>query len=115
MKSTSLYAPDAARGWLPWGALAPILCLVLVVLPDIAGALILWPFHLLDKDGDPIGALGFSLFLLVTFTLMGLVNLGWVRFVERRPLTTIGLVGSRPVRTFLGGLPIGLATIPIVV
>jgi membrane protease YdiL (CAAX protease family) len=73
------------------------------------------PFHLVDKHGDPLGALGFGAFLLATFPPMGLVFLGWVRFVERRPLATIGLTGPHPIRTFLGGIAIGLLTISIVV
>jgi membrane protease YdiL (CAAX protease family) len=115
MTSVRLYSSEPARGWLPWGALAPFLCMVLVVLPDFAATMILWPLHLLDAHGDPIGALGFCLFMLVTFGLMGLVFLGWVGFVERRPLATIGLLGSHRIGTFLGGLAIGLATSSAVV
>src|SRR5260221_4687667 len=61
------------RGWLPWGALAPFLCFVLVALPDLAATLMLWPFHLVDANGNPIGT-----------------------------LATIGLVGSHRIRTLLG-------------
>jgi len=110
MKHTTLYSPEAPRGWIPWGALAPILCLVLVLLPALAATLSLMPLHVEDANGDPIGTLGFFLFLLVTFPLMGLVFWSWIRFVERRPLTTIGLVGPHPVRTFLGGIAIGIVT-----
>jgi membrane protease YdiL (CAAX protease family) len=109
MKSVALYSPEDAQGWLPWAAAAPFLCIVMVAVPDLLAALALQPFHMVDKNGDPIGALGFCLFLLVTFGPMGLVFAGWMRFVERRPLATAGLVGSHPARTFLRGLAIGLA------
>jgi len=36
MKPTALYSPEPAKGWLPWGALAPVLCIVIVALPAIA-------------------------------------------------------------------------------
>jgi len=100
---------------MPWGALAPFLCIVLVALPDVAATLLLRPFHLEDDKGNPVGVVGFCLFLLVTFTLMGLVFFCWVRLVERRPLATIGLAGSHRIRTFLGGLAIGIASICAVV
>jgi hypothetical protein len=38
-KSVSLYSSVAASGWLPWGALAPFLCVVLVALPDVFASL----------------------------------------------------------------------------
>jgi len=79
-------------------------------LPDVAATWALRPFHVEDAKGDPIGPLGFCLFLLVTFALMGLVFLAWIHWVERRSLATIGLVGSHRSRTFLGGLAIGFVT-----
>jgi membrane protease YdiL (CAAX protease family) len=100
---------------LPWGALAPFLCLVLVLVSDVTGSLVLERFHLVDARGRPLGFAGFLLFLLVGFTLMGLVFLSWIRLVERRPIATIGLGGRHRLRTFLAGHAIGLATISAVV
>lgn len=115
MKPTALYSSAAAKGWLPWGPLAPFLCIALVAIPDATAELSLRALHFADKKGDPVGLLGWCLFLLVTFTLMGLVFLAWVRLVERRPLATIGLVGPHRVRTYLGGLAIGAASSATVV
>lgn len=115
MKSTSLYSSEAPRGWLPWGALAPFLCIVLVAVTDVAASVVLERFHLVTAKGDPIGVTGLLWFLLFGFSLMGLAFLGWVRFVERRSLATIGLVGSHRIRSFLAGHAIGLATISAVV
>ena len=115
MKATALYSAEPAKGWMVWGALAPILCIVLVALPDLAVSFALMPFHMVDEHGDPRGPLSFLVFLLATFPLMGAVFLGWVRFVERRPLATIGLAGPHRARTFLTGLALGVATSAAVV
>jgi len=108
MKPVALYSPAAARGWLPWGPLAPFLCIALVALPDATAELSLRALHFEGANGEPLGVLGWCLFLVVTFALMGLVFLAWVRFVERRPLATIGLVNAHPLHTFVRGLAIGV-------
>ncbi len=115
MRSTAIYSAEPAKGWLPWGAFAPFLGLVLVIAPLAGASLGLARFHLLDAKGDPIGFAGLLAFLLVPFVLMGLVVLAWVRFVERRPQATIGLAGSDRIRTFLRGYGVGLATISSIV
>jgi len=48
-------------------------------------------------------------FTLVPFGLLLLVLLAWVRFVERRPLESIGICGERRTREFLRGHATGLA------
>jgi uncharacterized protein len=30
LPSTDIYSPEPARGWLPWGALAPVLAFVFI-------------------------------------------------------------------------------------
>ena len=116
MKSISLYSPEAPKGWLPWGAFAPFLCILLVAIPaDLVASSVLEHFHFVNAKGDPIGLTGLFLFLLFPFTLMGLAFWGWIRFVERRPLTTIGLVGPHRIKSFLIGLVIGFVTISMVV
>lgn len=115
MRPVSLYSPEPARGWLPWGALAPFLCLLLVLVPDVATSLALERFHLADARGRPVGLTGFLSFLLFGFASMGLVFLCWIRFIERRPIATIGLGGRHRLRAFLAGHAIGLATISAVV
>ncbi len=111
MTPTSLYAADAPKGWLPWGAFAPLLLIVFVAASDITASRVLRHFHLVNAKGDPVSLSGLYWFLLLTFILIGLVFLGWIRLVERRSLATIGLVGSHRIRTFLSGHAIGLATI----
>src|SRR5262249_6206155 len=46
---------------------------------------------------------------------LGIVVLAWVRLVERRPLSGIGLEGAHPVRTFLGGLVVGAVMVIVIV
>src|SRR5437762_1807905 len=111
MNPTAIYSAEPAKGWLPWGALAPLLCVVLVVAPIAATSFALEHFGLVDANGDAIGRMGLVAFLLVTFGMLGLVVLGWIRFVERRPLSTVGLVGAGGLRSFLLGHAVGLAMV----
>lgn len=106
----AIFSAEAARGWLPWGALAPFLCLLFVVLPVLATDPPMTRAGWLDGTGDPIGVTGLILFLLVPFALTGLLVLGWTAWVERRPFATIGL-GSGGGGAWLRGIGIGAATI----
>ena len=115
MKSTAIYSPAPIRGWLPWGALAPFLCLLFVVVTALGPSFLLEHFGLADRRGDPIGLMGLYAFLLVPFAALGLVVLAWVGFVERRPLATIGLTAPGGAIRFLRGLLVGAATIAAVV
>lgn len=115
MKATSLYSPEPARGWIPWGALAPFLLIFFVAAPVILTdePFIQWGF--VDERGDPIGANGLYAFLLIPFAITGALVLAWVLFVERRPLRTIGLTPGVGAKSFARGLAIGLATIGAIV
>lgn len=116
MKPAVLYSDAPARGWLPWGALAPFVCLVLVALPDAgASLLLLRPLGLLDAQENPVGVAGWCAYLVVTFTGMAGVFYAWLRLVERRPLATIGLTGARPGRAFAVGVGAGLGLVAALV
>ena len=115
MKPTALYSPEPAQGWLPWGALAPFLCILIVALPTIGLFGVEQHFDLVNLKGEPQGFAGLCFMLFVEFGATGLLLLAWVRLVERRSLATLGLVGDRRARTFLRGLAIGLATSSAVV
>lgn len=109
----SIFSPEPARGWLPWGVLAPFLCIFFVAFPAIA---ILRPTERLglgDANGDPVGVAGLIFFLFVPFGLTGLIVLGWTWLVERRPFATIGLADGRAA--WPKGVAIGIAMILAVV
>jgi hypothetical protein len=107
MKTTALFSPEPAKGWMPWGALAPVLCLVIVALPAIAAWKIEKIFGLVSAKGDPLGFAGLCSVLFIEFGVTGALLFGWVRLVERRSLPTIGLVAERPLQTFLSGQAVG--------
>ena len=109
MRSTALYSSEPARGWLPWGALAPFLLILFVAIPTIAGSKVLEYFHLLDAKWQPIDMAGWVSFLVIPFAATGLVVLAWVRFVERRSLASIGLPSQGGGAPFLRGIGIGMA------
>ncbi len=115
MQPTALYSPEPAKGWLPWGALAPFLCILIVALPMIVLSSVEQHFQLVDAMGKPLNFAGLCSLLFVEFGATLLLLLAWVRLVERRSLATLGLTGGRRVRTFLRGLAIGLATSSAVV
>lgn len=115
MTSKTLFSPQPHKGWLPWGLFAPFLCIFFVALCALGPEPLLQHYGWVDAQGDPIGLAGFHAFLVIPFAINGLLILAWVRLVERRPLATIGLTGSAPVKTLLGGVLVGAATILSVV
>lgn len=110
-----MFSPEPARGWIPWGALAPFLALVFVLLPAIGALFAFQPLQWVDANGDPSGTDGLAAFLLIPFGVTGLLVLAWVKFVERRPLATIGLTRPGAAGLFLRGHAIGCAAILFVV
>lgn len=115
MKPTSLFSQEPAKGWIPWGALAPFLLIVFVAAPVLLTDEPFMQWGLVDDRGNPIGALGLYAFLLIPFAMTGALVLAWVLLVERRPLRTIGLTRSGGAMSFLRGLAIGFATLGAVV
>jgi hypothetical protein len=115
VRADAPFSTEPARGWLPWGLLAPVLGLVFVAIPVIATDDLFEHYGFLTPKGDPIGAQGMIVFLLVPFALTGLIVLGWTRFVERRQLATIGLTRPDGAKPLLTGLAVGAAMILAVV
>jgi len=107
--SSVIFARDPARGWRPWGVLVPFLGVAFVVLATAPFAILLLHLHLLDDvSDDPVGLFGFAAFLVGPFGALILLVLGWTRFVERRPLATIGLATHGAPASFAGGLLAGV-------
>jgi membrane protease YdiL (CAAX protease family) len=114
--SKTLFTDEKAKGWIPWGALAPIMTLFLIVGPMVAiGSLILEPLGLVSSNLDPIGAYGFFAFLVASFGVVGAVFIGWVKWVERRSLASVGLGKPKATKTFLKGHLTGIILMTIVV
>ncbi|MCU0649946.1 MAG: hypothetical protein MUF00_18285 [Gemmatimonadaceae bacterium] len=55
MKARSLFSPDPARGWVPWGALAPLLLIVFMAAPVLPTDAPVMQWGLVDDRGNPIG------------------------------------------------------------
>lgn len=106
-----LYSDHLTAGWIPWGVLAPVLALIMVIGPLIlTDVFILSPQGLVDADGNPTSTYGLVGLLVVSFGLVGLLVAAWVRFVERRPFSSVGL--SLPgLKLFVRGHAIGIAMV----
>jgi uncharacterized protein len=63
---------------------------------------------LVDATGAPLVPLGFCV-LLVSFIGFGFLVFGWVRWVEKRSLTSVGFGGAQRFRKFWIGLAVGIA------
>lgn len=111
MTPRALYAADPARGWLPWGLLAPVLGFLFVAVPFVGAAVVLEQWQLLDSQGQPTSLPGLLALLVLPFPVIAIVVWAWVRQVERRPLATIGLVGTGGARLFLSGHVVGMACV----
>jgi hypothetical protein len=109
MPARVLSAVEPVKGWQPWGALVPFLGIAFVASTVISLTTVLQYAGLVDDKENPIGLIGFISFLLFPFAALGIVVLGWVCLVERRPLATIGLGGAHRTKTFLSGLLVGVA------
>ena len=109
MRSQDLYPAEPARGWIPWGALAPFLALAFVIATALTGDWLIAKRVHMSPEGNPLDPTALVAFTLVPFGLLLLVLLAWVKFVERRPLESIGIRGERRTREFLRGHAIGLA------
>jgi len=115
MTPVALYSPEPARGWLPWIWLVPILMILFNAVPVVALDGWMESRQWSTPRGEPIGLAGLHALLWIGFVPTLLLVLAWVRFVERRSMASIGLVGSAPLKTFVQGLGIGMGTIGLVV
>jgi len=109
LRSQDLYPAPPARGWIPWGALAPFLALVFVIVTALPGDKLISNFVNISPEGDPLDAAALVAFTFVPFGLLLLLLLAWVKFVERRSLESIGVRGEHKLREFLRGHAFGLA------
>lgn len=111
MTPRRLFAADPAQGWLPWGLLAPVLGFLFVAVPFVGAVVMLGQWQLVDQQGQPKSLAGLLALLLLPFPVIAIVVWAWVRRVERRPLATLGLVGTGGARLFVRGHVIGMGCV----
>jgi membrane protease YdiL (CAAX protease family) len=109
-----IFSEETPKGWLPPSIAAPFICIFLVAISMLPGDLGLSYLGLTDPMGPPHGPLGFCL-MLVSFIAMGLAAFGWVRWVEKRSLASVGLCGEGRLKKFLTGLALGMAMMGVIV
>jgi uncharacterized protein len=108
-----IFSDETPKGWIPPGIAAPFICIFLVAVGSLPFDFGFEYLGLVDATGAPSGPLGFCL-LLVSFLGFGLVVLGWVRWVERRSLASVGFGGEQRSRKFLIGLAVGIAMMSVI-
>ncbi len=109
-----IFSDEAPKGWLPPSIAAPFICIFLFAISMTPSDLGLEYLGFTDAKGSPQGPLGFCL-LLASFTAVGLAVFGWVHWVEKRSLTSVGLGGAQRLNKFLIGLAIGIAMMGLIV
>ncbi len=109
-----IYSDETAKGWIPPSIAAPLISILFVAISMTPGDV--WLSHLgfTDPMGAPRGPLGFFL-MLVSFIALGLSVFGWVRWVEKRSLASVGLRGDGRLKKFLTGLAVGIAMMGAIV
>lgn len=109
-----IYSDEAAKGWIPPSIAAPFICIFLVAISSLPFDFGLEYLGLTDAKGSPLGPLGFCL-LLASFMAMGLAVHGWVRWVEKRSLASVGLRADQRRAKFLAGLALGIGMMGAIV
>ncbi len=110
----TIFSDETAKGWIPPSIAAPFICILLVAISMTPGDFGLTYLGLTDAMGSPLGPLGFCL-MLVSFSAMALAVFGWVRWVEKRSLASVGLRGDGRLKIFLTGLALGIAMMGAIV
>lgn len=109
-----IFSDETPKGWIPPSIAAPFICICLLVISMLPGDLTLSYLGFTEPMGPPRGPLGFFL-MLVSFIALGLAVSGWVRWVEKRSLATVGLCGDGRLKKFLTGLAVGIAMMGAIV
>lgn len=109
-----IFSDEPAKGWIAPSIAAPFICIFLLVISMLPGDLGLAYLGFTEPMGPPRGPLGFFL-MLVSFIALGLAVSGWVRWVEKRSLASVGLCGDGRLKKFLTGLAVGIAMMGAVV
>lgn len=109
-----IFSDEPAKGWIVPSLAAPFLCVFILIISMLPGDLSLVNLGFTDVKGEPQSPLGFFL-MLVSFSALALAVAGWVRWVEKRSLASVGLCGEHGLRKFLVGLGVGIAMMGAIV
>jgi uncharacterized protein len=109
-----IFSDEPAKGWIAPSIAAPFICIFLLVISMLPGDLGLAYLGFTEPMGPPRGPLGFFL-MLVSFIALGLAVSGWVRWVEKRSLASVGLCGDGRLKKFMTGLAVGIAMMGAIV
>lgn len=111
----TIFSSTPHRGWLPWTWASPIVCILLVALSSVPFDLALRWLGFTDATGKPLSTFGFCMLLLLPFAAMAAAVWAWSRFIERRDVTTLGLVGASPLRKHVAGMAAGVGMIAVAI
>lgn len=109
-----IFSDETPKGWIPPSIAAPFICIFLVAISMLPSDLGLTYLGLTEPMGPPRGPLGFCL-MLASFIAMGLAVFGWVRWVEKRSVASVGLRGEQRLKQFQIGLAVGIAMMGAIV
>ena len=109
-----IFSDEPAKGWIAPSIASPFICIFLLVISMLPGDLGLAYLGFTEPMGPPRGPLGFFL-MLVSFIALGLAVSGWVRWVEKRSLASVGLCGDGRLKKFMTGLAVGIAMMGAIV
>lgn len=109
-----IFSDETPKGWIPPSIAAPFICIFIVAVSILLSDLGLTYLGLTDPMGPPRGPLGFCL-MLASFIAMGLAVFGWVCWVEKRSLASVGLRGEQRLKKFQIGLAVGIAMMGAIV
>ena len=114
--SKAIFNDEPAKGWLPWGVFAPILTFFLFNLALIGVMIgIMKPLGFVDENIDPSGPIGMAFMLFGAFGFAGFLFFLWVKFVERRPFSSVGLRGANALAIFVRGHLTGIGLMLVIV
>ncbi|MDZ4306562.1 type II CAAX endopeptidase family protein [Allopontixanthobacter sp.] len=109
-----IFSDETPKGWIPPSIAAPFICIFIFAISMTPFDIGLEYLGLTDAMGSPLGPLGFCL-MLASFVAVGLAVSGWVRWVEKRSLASVGLRGEQRLKKFLIGLAVGIAMMGAIV
>lgn len=110
----TIFSDETPKGWIPPSIAAPFICIFIFAISMTPFDIGLEYLGLTDAKGSPQGPLGFCL-LLASFIAVGLAVFGWVRWVEKRSLASVGLRGEQRLKKFLIGLAVGIVMMGAIV